>query len=208
MPLLAQVAETVALPSGEEAVFTYWIEDDTGPSTIDDALAFAETFHSDLSADSTFTDLYDSATVFAGYKVSTVDKATGNVISSAVGGSPFGGTHSLGVPLPPQLSVGVTLRTALAGRSDRGRFYMPAPVTTTVSTIGRIGGSTPLTMVTAISNAFADAITVSAALVLVVYSRKLRATHLVNRVEVTDVFDTQRRRRDKLITTRQNAIIP
>jgi hypothetical protein len=201
---LFQCSEFVILPSGEEALFSLWFGEVSASAPLSDGLAIMEAFHSTLSADSTFTLQYDEATIFSGYRVALVDIDTGATISAAVGGSPFAGSALTGVPLPPQLAVAITIRTALAGRSDRGRFYLPPVVTDDVGDTGRIGGTTPLTLVTAVGTAIDAAAAAGTAASLVVYSRKLHDTHFATRIECGDVFDTQRRRRDKLVETRQN----
>lgn len=204
MPTLYQCSEEVILPSGEQALFSLWVIDGGTDSPLSTGVGFMDAFHSTLSADATFTALYDSATIFSGYRVSLVNIATGVIESAAVGGSPFGGTHSLGTPLPPQVAVAVTVRTALAGRSDRGRFYLPPPVTVEVGSTGRLGGSTALTIVTAIGTAVDTAMAALSDGALVVYSRVHHDYTEAVRLEVGDVFDTQRRRRDKLVEARQN----
>jgi len=201
---LFQCSEFVILPSGEEALFSLWFGAVNALQDITQGLTIMEAFHSGLSADSTFTLQYDENTIFSGYRVASIDISTGATIVAAVGGSPFAGSALTGVPLPPQVATAVTVRTALAGRSDRGRFYLPPVVTDDVGDTGRIGGTTPLTLVTAVGTAIDAANTAGVDSSLVVYSRKLHDTHFAIRIEVGDVFDTQRRRRDKLVETRQN----
>ena len=201
---LYQQSEFVILPSGEEAIYSLWWGKTSATPDMTEALAVADAYHAALSADSTFTLRFDTNTIFSGYRVAQIDIATGVTVTTAVGGSPFGGSDIADAPCPPQLAVAVTVRTALAGRSDRGRFYLPPVTVNDVSSVGRVGGTVPLDLVTSVGTAIDAGKAAGTDSHLVVYSRKLRDTHTAIRVEVGDVFDTQRRRRDKLVEARQN----
>lgn len=104
------------------------------------------------------------------------------------------GGLSATAPLPLQTSLVATFRTALAGRSYRGRFYMPgwsegANVSAGVCDIAAAADLE--TFLTAIANP-----TVQGNLwALGVMSPTLGVTNLVTSIEVRDVvWDTQRRR--------------
>lgn len=113
---------------------------------------------------------------------------------------------------PYQNAIVLSLRSPLAGASGRGRLYMPAtglalngptlrPTAATVLAIlggskaylGLIGG--------AVTSIVSDTI-------LAVWSRKLNTTLGVTRVQMGDVVDTQRRRRDSMIENYQELAYP
>lgn len=106
-----------------------------------------------------------------------------------------------GQMLPFQCATAVSLRTIFATRSGRGRFYLP-PLAVSVLLAGRV---TP-----AVQSDLADA----AALMLqalagggltpVVYSRTAHAAVTITSIDVGDVIDTQRRRRNKLVEQRES----
>jgi len=103
--------------------------------------------------------------------------------------------------LPPQCTVVVSLRTALATRAGRGRFYLP---TFDKGTVTVSGGRLNSTSITAVVTAAGDMLgsLISDNLTPVIYSRTTRETQTVTQFDVGDVIDTQRRRRDKLIEVR------
>lgn len=137
------------------------------------------------------------------------DIATGHVLSVLPLNLPTdpSGSNSAGQPLPPQCSVVMSLRTASAGRSGRGRFYLPGLGTSQVSSTGRListeraGFVDPFkTYVDAVQTALVDGH-------LAVYSKKLGDNTDVVKVDMGDVIDTQRRRRNKLSESRYSVTI-
>lgn len=106
--------------------------------------------------------------------------------------------------LPFQVTAAVSLRTAFATRRGRGRFYLP-PFATTAVANARVSGSAVATLVTAVGNMF-DALQ-AASLTPVVYSRTSRAALTITSFDIGNVFDTQRRRRNKLIEQRTSAVV-
>lgn len=113
---------------------------------------------------------------------------------------------------PYQTSLVLSLRTAAAGGSGRGRLYWPATgVALTPSTM-RVTNS----VLTAFRTAFASYLTgianaletLTPTATLVVWSRTTAATHPVNRISAGDVPDVQRRRRDSLAETVVTAAYP
>lgn len=101
--------------------------------------------------------------------------------------------------LPFQVAPVVSLRTALATRAGRGRFYAPSPAVDQ-----QAAGRLITTAQTALLNsavAMFGALT-GAGLSGVLYSRSTTQTQEITSVDVGDVIDTQRRRRNKLIENR------
>lgn len=106
--------------------------------------------------------------------------------------------------LPFQCATAVSLRTIFATRSGRGRFFLP-PVSVAAIASGRL--------LTTATNTLADGVE---ALMLsmqtggatpVVYSRVARAAVTINAIDVGNVIDTQRRRRNKLIEARETRTV-
>lgn len=205
---LFRVDNQVVLPSGEQADFSYWLSDtsSTLAGSITAVVQFANTVYNTLSANTAFKALYSSTVSFTPPKCSQVDLATGQIISVHPASSSFIGT-SISNSLPPQLAVCVSLRTDLSGGRFRGRFYLPAPATTTIAANGRIVTANVSTFANGMALAFAAAITSSPTSLLVVYSRVGRSVRLVQSLDVGDVMDTQRRRRDKLVEVRVSSFV-
>lgn len=97
--------------------------------------------------------------------------------------------------LPPQCAVVVSLRTEVANRSGRGRFYLPAPAFN-ACVAGLIGSAAQQDFVDAITRLFAglDA----SAITPVLFSRSTFIQTTITDFNIGNVFDTQRRRRNGL----------
>lgn len=108
-----------------------------------------------------------------------------------------------GALMPAQCAIVVSLRSDTPGPSGRGRIYWPA-VGATIGNALRLSGPLPATigadMKTYLSS-IEGALTASFAALpfdLAVRSRTRKTTPHINRLQVGDVIDTQRRRRDNL----------
>lgn len=132
-----------------------------------------------------------------------IDPATGKQLTGAEDTRADAGT-STATCLPFQCAPVVTLRTATLSRAGRGRFYAPSLAVDQVSA-GR--------MLTTARDTLADAAEdlvqglTSAGGNLVIYHRGSGSTTLVTSLDVGDVIDTQRRRRNKLIESRTSRAI-
>ena len=132
-----------------------------------------------------------------------IDPATGKQLTGAEDTRADAGT-SEATCLPFQCAPVVTLRTATLSRAGRGRFYAPSLAVDQVSA-GR--------MLTTARDTLADAAEdlvqglTSAGGNLVIYHRGSGSTTLVTSLDVGDVIDTQRRRRNKLIESRTSRAI-
>lgn len=127
-----------------------------------------------------------------------LDPATGKQLTGAENTRADVGT-SVAETLPFQCAPVVSLRTATLSRAGRGRFYAPSLAVDQVA-----GGR----LLTAARDSLADA---GLALVqgltaaggnVVIYHRSLGTTTPVTSLDVGDVIDTQRRRRNQLVEAR------
>lgn len=103
-----------------------------------------------------------------------------------------------GDPLPPQVSGIITLRSALAGRANRGRKYVPFPAEASNDT-GFAPTAAYLTVMTNLANEFDDMQNVpngagSSDLTPVIFHRLLGTTTDVTFALVRNAWATQRRR--------------
>lgn len=101
--------------------------------------------------------------------------------------------------LPPQNSMACSTRTALPTRAGRGRFFLPPYAVTTVAS-ARATGLTRTRTATACQG-FIQHLSDNA-FPAVVYHRGFNTGDLITSIDVGDVFDTQRRRRNALTETR------
>lgn len=107
--------------------------------------------------------------------------------------------------LPFQCATAVSLTTAFATRSGRGRFYLP-PLAVSAISGGRVAAAS-LTALVAGADALFDSLNTDALTPVV----RNRATHVSTGVTggfIDDVIDTQRRRRNKLVGVREAVTVP
>lgn len=104
--------------------------------------------------------------------------------------------------LPPQSAIVMTLRTALATRSGRGRMYLPITKTTAVDANGAGSSSLVNTLVdkTAALMSFWNVSPNNA----VVVSQTNSSSSVITSVDADVIVDTQRRRRNNLTATRHS----
>jgi hypothetical protein len=199
---LYRVDMPVVLPSGEQADWSWWLQ-----AALDsDAVNAANAFQGSLGGSTAWKALYSSTTLFGLPKISAVDQATGQILRTMSGTGTYAGT-GITNPFPPQLSVCVSLRTSRSGARYRGRFYLPAPLASNGDTIGRIVAARVTDVTTALSTAFSAAIGVGPSVIVMIYSRVGRSVEPVLSLDVGNVMDTQRRRRDKLVEVRTSVPI-
>lgn len=131
------------------------------------------------------------------------------VVGEGARSTPANGSGSATKPF--QTSLVVSLRTAVPGRRGRGRMYWPAlgasiSATTLRLAMGSIEAMAPL-MVTFLKGTgdLLQATFGGVAHVLTVHSKANASEEEVIALEVGDVLDVQRRRRDKAIENRVTA---
>jgi hypothetical protein len=197
---LVELAHRGTLPGGEVFSHSIWVDSGSALAVVatDAAAAFIAELTAEVDAEwnenVSWTSLHASEVVEAtGLVVATVDSAM--VVPGGLSGN----------PLPPQCAMVVSLRTSLAGRSHRGRSYLPAPDPDTMTTGGRYGATVCTNMVTAFK-AYLDALD-GLGHDPVVYSRLNHAVRVIESIDIGDVVDTQRRRRDTLLETRHSAAL-
>lgn len=110
-----------------------------------------------------------------------------------------------GDSMPADVAIVVSLRTDLANRRGRGRFYLPQPAESTGTTDGRIAQATIDGIISALTAAWSA---ITPATEPVVYSRTNRSFEVVQRFNIGDLYDTQRRRENKLVEARTGADVP
>jgi len=149
--------------------------------------------------------LVHSAVVATEASTAEIDEATGKQMSRLAASLSLPGVATQG-PLPPQVSVVLSLRTALATRAGRGRMYLPPYDKATVSQDGDMNATSQSATVTAANQFFQSLI--SDGLVPVIAHRNVPVTTTnITQFDVGSVYDTQRRRRNKLIESRQGGSV-
>jgi hypothetical protein len=201
---ILRVSIVGAMPSGEEwSVNPCWeVDGSTGALVTPADAATIATAIAALSVPATLQQTFAAATTVTGCRVEGRTLAGSlEVQAEAVRGTPVAGTGTS--PHPYQTSIVISLRTPLPGARSRGRMYWPAtgvvlqPSTLRLSTTLRdsiLGGARSYL------NAIEGAIKATQPNAnLTVWSRTGSSFANVNQLQVGDVVDTQRRRRDTLI---------
>lgn len=129
---------------------------------------------------------------YTAQKVVSVDPSSGKQIARADGVATDAGANT-GETLPPQIAVAVSLRTALATRAGRGRFYLP-PFAVDQVLNGRLVSATQTDVLDQAKQMFDSLVANSHT--PVIFHRTAASTTPITTIAVGDVFDTQRRRRD------------
>jgi len=133
------------------------------------------------------------------YSLGPSGLATGQ--AEALFGPGVGGS-SAADPLPPDVAVVASLRTGLPGRSKRGRLYLGGFVSPALAPGGRLELNLRNTIGQALATFGNDMKMAPTAgndrLNWTVLSRTTTSTQKITLVRVGDIFDTQRRRDNKL----------
>ena len=106
--------------------------------------------------------------------------------------------------LPPQVSVACSLRTAFATRKGRGRFYLPPFATGSV-----LGGLFLAANQSITSLACQKCLQslVTATYLPIIWHRSSKLFDNIVSIDIGNVFDTQRRRRNKLVESRSTRVL-
>jgi hypothetical protein len=120
--------------------------------------------------------------------------------------------------LPPQTAMVISLRSTTPGSKGRGRLYWPATGAGLNTSTLRLANPTPAaaasaaaTYLDAIATALKEGLEPSPSLIdydLCVVSPTTGTKTRITRVEVGDVLDVQRRRRDRLVEAYASAPMP
>jgi len=152
---------------------------------------------------SSLQQLYDAGTNVDGVRSTELDSLGKGVAQAQVDLTLLG--TGVDEPLPPQIAIVVSHRTAVPTRAGRGRIFLPAPMVSTI-TDQRLQ-ATPRAQVLAAAKAALDHLN-TAGFPVVVYHRNDNTSDPITSIDVGDVLDTQRRRRNQLAEVRVSAAIP
>lgn len=194
-----------ALPAGDVFQYAFHVAKvSADPWTIAELATAADAFATNLSAGgSPITGLYSSLTTWNAPKVQIIDPATKKVVEEGFGTVAMAGTlASNTVSLPPGVAVCVTLRAHGPTKDRLGRFYLPPPVASSCTSLGRILPASLATLAGGFSNAFLGLQATAPAADVQVYSGEHLAYNPCYSSDIGDVYDSMRTRRDKLIENR------
>jgi len=142
-------------------------------------------------------DIYASDTIMDTATTAGINPATDGQTTRVTATVSHAGSIT-GNPLPYQVAVVISLLTDTATRHGRGRLYLPAP-DVSMCVDGKLS-STALTNIDTGMTALFDSLNTSV-LTPVVRNRTAHSSLNVTSARVGSVFDTQRRRRNKIPET-------
>lgn len=177
-------------------------------STINDAVTASAAAAAALTTTASgMQSLFMNTVIWAGTVVEEVDPTTGHSISTGSSSFSHAGTNSVDNSQPGQCALVVTLRTATVTRRGRGRFYLPVMRAGAATQAGRLATASNAPLLVSLNAFFAALKTFGVPMTPVVYSGTGRTIATVTSYDFGDVFDTQRRRRNKLVESRVGASI-
>lgn len=186
---------------GDIFVFSWWA--DSSRSTL----------AANTAAVAWLNTVWDGAVANSGYETLTtasvgVDRVTTGLINPLNGQQLELAEQTVNVPgtaagnaLPADVAIVVSLRTALANRRGRGRFYLPQPAASSLAATGKIAAAGITNLANALQSAW---VTYNlGGHVPVVYSRTNRSVQAITSINIGDLYDTQRRRENAIAEVRQ-----
>lgn len=194
------------LAAGDIFVFSWWSDSSL---TIDTEHGNAVTWLNDFYAGPGGTDgftAYSTGDVGVD-RITTgeIDVATGQQQTLRETGVTVAGTI-VGDNLPGEVALVVSLRTAVANRTGRGRFYLPQPAAVASAADGTLSVDAQSAIVAALSFAWGNSN--GAGTNPVVYSRTNRSTAVIQTFNVGSLFDVQTRRQNSLVEARISDPMP
>lgn len=198
---LTRLTLSGALSTGEIWASSWW-ETGRTPADCDDVAAAA------IVGAASFTILSASARAL----MSTTDTLgaldlyhyTGGSGATTHGHATIGSAGTGANNHPKQIAAVMTLRTALATRSGRGRMYFPATGVTVAGT-GLMNAAAVDSLVDALRSVFT--VHVAGGFPPVVLSQTTSSSQPIKTIDADYVPDTQRRRRNRLTSTRHSATV-
>jgi hypothetical protein len=178
----------------------------TASGTLADALTEAEDWLDAFTSFSGVAALFTTGTVWNQINVQQLGGFGDPIVDSALASIEIPGTNSSD-PLPPQIAVCVSMLTGLAGARNRGRFYLPPPADTVLTTAGRLSSSSMTILANGLESAF-TALNTAGFSPVIRSSVGGGAETAVTQLRVGSVLDTQRRRRNQIAETYEVRAIP
>lgn len=191
---------------GDQWMYSWWA---TSNRNLVDAQAAAVAWNATLWGGATAGNgLEDHVTAQVGNDIVTtvsVDVLTGQQQQRLDGAQAIVGVAA-GNALPADVALVVSLRTSLSQRRARGRFYLPQPAASQLTTNGRVLPDFITDLGASLQAAWDTYNTATD--IPVVYSRVARATNPVVTFNIGDLYDTQRGRESSQVEARTTTTMP
>lgn len=193
------------LPEGDTFTFSWWTDSTQDLATVQAGnVQWAQDLWAGAVDGEGLEDLLPSSCVLTTVRTGLITQETGQQQAVDEDTVNLPGVAT-GNSLPNDVALVVSLRTNLANRRGRGRFYLPSLVADTLTAAGRLDPTAQQNIVDSLANAWNGYTGVGDP---VVYSRTQRTIEDVISFDVGDLFDTQRRRENKVSQSRISAQMP
>jgi len=193
------------LPEGDTFTFSWWTDSTQNLATVQAGnVQWAQDLWAGASSGAGLQDLLPSSCVLTTVRTGLITQATGQQQAVDEDTVNLPGVAT-GNSLPNDVALVVSLRTNLANRRGRGRFYLPSLVADTLTAAGRLDPTAQQNIVDSLANAWNGYTGIGDP---VVYSRTQRTIEDIVSFDVGDLFDTQRRRENKVSQSRISAPMP
>ncbi len=191
--------------AGDIYIFSWWAdrEDDVNGANAA-AVTWANAFWEGAGTDDGYGSLVTADVTMSTVSTGEINMATGQQLALAEAPVSLVGTDA-GSALPADVAIVASLRTPLANRSGRGRFYLPQPAASTLTATGRLSTAAQTQILATLNNAWSGYTTAGTP---VVYSRTNRSTSIINSFNIGDLYDTQRGRESALNEVRLSEEMP
>lgn len=196
------------LPAGDIFEHSLWWTADDG-TTVTDAGHAADAYLTALMTTAGgIQNSYTTGTIWGFPRVAKVNIADGSTLDSGTGTVSQAGLGTVNNSMPGEVAVCITCRTITDTATTRGRFYLPAPVVTAVVFTGLMTPAVQTAMLVSVKAADLAVRAAGHGFQPVIYSRKNRSTATIVQYECGNVYDAQRRRRNKVTETRSVVTVP
>lgn len=169
--------------------------------TIDSVHTAFKVFLGSLS--SGFGDMWSTETQLTQAQTDELDSTGKHNVAQRTDALSIKGTGS-GNALSPRTAIVVSLRTATPTRSGRGRFYLPGPDDTHLTTTGLFAATDAATVADTVSDAIS---TMNSTASVGIFHRALNTITPVTAVYVGQVLGDQRRRTNKVSPNYQTSTV-
>lgn len=186
------------LPGGDAVNTGFWVRPETPPESLEDLIlemAVAQTAVNQWLSDSSGDRFGQAWTELRGYYYQGGEFGSNATFVASLPIDTSPGSAS-GLHLPDQIAVVASTRTGLAGRSYRGRMYLPLNGLV-IQPTGQLS-QTQVDAIRTYTTALLSAC-LAGSLTPVIVSATQSSAVPITTVVVDSVMDTQRRRRNKLV---------
>lgn len=185
--------------AGDIFIFTMWCTSDAPLSDVHQAaIDWAETLWTGTGTLDGYATLTTGDVGMDSVQTAEIEQATGKQQFDESSDVTYTGS-STNPAMPADVAIVVTERTIVASGKGLGRFYLPQPHTDVTDSVGLLSDATRTTVADIVQAAYSG---LQATAQPVVYSPTYRSVAAIERIEVGNHADTQRRRENALPVVR------